>query len=413
MSEDKRRDIALMRYGAISPLIVGLSDEYKNPQEFFRAVEKKGIPHPNGEIKHYDVSTLFRWHQRYKKYGFDGLMPSNRADLGISRVLDDDIKSQIEYLVNTYPRMSSVSIYDHLQKNGLIKYQDMSVSTIRRYVKKIKTSSKQTNHKDMRRYEREHINEVWCGDSSVGPRFIDENGERCRVYIIALIDDASRFITGADIFYHDNYVNLMSVIKSAVLKYGRPKVFNFDNGKAYRNKQMELLAARIGTTLNYCEPYTPTSKSKIERWFRTMKDQWMATINTKDYESIEQLRESLHVYVQKYNQTIHKSLNNQTPQDRFFSEPEHIKRLNEREIETGFLLEIERKVSADNVIIINQKEYEVNYRYAKQKIKLRYSHDLKEVYIVEPDGALEPIKLLNKHDNAHIKREKIRLTQGD
>ena len=104
-----------------------------------------------------------------------------------------------------------------------------------------------------------------------------------RVYIIALIDDASRFITGIDVFYNDNFINLMSVMRSAIAKYGRPKVFNFDNGKSYKNKQMELLAARIGTTLSYCQPYTPTGKAKIERWFRTMKDQWMAALDMREF----------------------------------------------------------------------------------------------------------------------------------
>ena len=46
--------------------------------------------------------------------------------------------------------------------------------------------------------------------------------------MIALIDDASRFITGIDVFFNDNFVNLMSVIKSAVSKFGRPVRFNFD-----------------------------------------------------------------------------------------------------------------------------------------------------------------------------------------
>lgn len=101
---------------------------------------------------------------------------------------------------------------------------------------------------------------------------ITESGKK-KVYIIALIDDASRFITGIDIFFQDNFVNLMSVMRSAVSKYGRPKTFNFDNGSSYKNRQMELLCARIGSTLNYCQPYTPTAKAKIERWFRTMKDQ--------------------------------------------------------------------------------------------------------------------------------------------
>ena len=139
-------------------------------------------------------------------------------------------------------------------------------------------------------------NEVWCGDSSVGPRLTDSDGKKHRIYIIALIDDASRFITGIDVFYHDNFINLMSVMKSAIAKYGRPKVFNFDNGKSYKNRQMELLAARIGTTLSYCQPYTPTGKAKIERWFRTMKDQWMAALDMRDFHSLEELRGSLYAF---------------------------------------------------------------------------------------------------------------------
>ena len=272
---------------------------------------------------------------------------------------------------------------------------------------------RQTPNRDMRRYERPHINEVWCGDSSVGPRLTMPDGKKHRIYIIALIDDASRFITGIDVFYNDNFINLMSVMRSAIAKYGRPKVFSFDNGKSYKNKQMELLAARIGTTLSYCQPYTPTGKAKIERWFRTMKDQWMAALDMRDFHSLEELRGSLYAFVQQYNQSPHSSLRGLSPQDRFFSEPEQIRRLSEEDIRQNFLLEIERRVSADSVIVIDQIEYEVDYRFARQRIRLRYSPDMKEIFIVEADGTLAPIRLLNKTENALIKREKVRLCKGD
>ena len=84
-----------------------------------------------------------------------------------------------------------------------------------------------TGNQDMRRYERPHINEVWCGDSIVGPYLKTGDGKKHRINVIALIDDASRFITGIDVFFHDTFVNLMSVMKSAISKYGKPKVFNF------------------------------------------------------------------------------------------------------------------------------------------------------------------------------------------
>ena len=102
-----------------------------------------------------------------------------------------------------------------------------------------------------------------------------------------------------------------------------------------------------------------------------------------------------------------------SPQDRFFSEPEQIRRLSSDEIEKDFLLEIERRVSADCVIVIDQIEYEVDCRFARQRIRLRYSPDMKEIFIVESDGALTPIRILNKTENALIKREKVRLCKGD
>lgn len=309
--------------------------------------------------------------------------------------------------------MSAAAIFRQLHDNGSIKNGEVSESTINRYVNQLATTLKTTTNPDMRRYERPHINEVWCGDSSVGPYLTTDDGKKHKVYIIALIDDASRFIVGIDVFFNDNFVNLMSVIKSAVAKFGRPQLFNFDNGSSYKNKQMELLAARIGSVIHYDQPYTPTQKAKIERWFRTMKDQWMSALDMRDFHSLDELRGNLMAYVQKYNQSPHSSLKGMSPQDRYFSEPNLFHRLSDEQIEHDFLLEIERRVSADSVIVIDHVEYEVDYRFAKQRIKLRYSSDLNDIYIVEADGTLTPIRLLNKTENALVKRDKVHLCRGD
>ena len=413
MKQEKQQEIALMRYAMIAPLIAGLDADYPSKTAFYLEASEKGALGPDGKIHHYAPATIERWYLDYQKHGFHALIPKGRSDAGISRKLDDELKERIRYFKTNYPRMSASAIYRQLKSDGSIINGQVSESTICRFINQLQLELKQTPNRDMRRYERPHINEVWCGDSSVGPRLTDKEGKKHRVYIIALLDDASRFIVGIDVFYHDNFINLMSVIKSAVSKYGRPKVLNFDNGKSYKNKQMELLAARIGTTLSCCQPYTPTGKAKIERWFRTMKDQWMAGLDMQDFHSLDELRGNLHSYVQQYNQTPHSSLHGMSPQDRFFSEPEQIRRLSANEIDKDFLLEIERRVSADSVIVIDQIEYEVDYRFAKQRIRLRYSPDMKDIFVVESNGSLTPIRILNKTENAQIKREKVRLCKGD
>ena len=413
MKPEKQQEIALMRYGAIAPLIAGLDENYPSKTAFYTEISNKGLVGPDGRVHHYAPATIEKWYLDYQNHGFDALVPKSRADAGMSRKLDDDLQERIRYFKMNYPRMSAAAIYRQLKTDGSIINGQVSESTVCRFVNQLQNELRQTPHRDMRRYERPHINEVWCGDSSVGPRLTDKDGKKHRIYIIALIDDASRFITGIDAFYNDNFVNLMSVMKSAVSKYGRPKVLNFDNGKSYKNRQMELLAARIATTLSYCQPYTPTGKAKIERWFRTLKDQWMAGLDMQDFHSLDELRGSLHSYVQRYNQTPHSSLRGMSPQDRFFSEPEQIRRLSADDIDKDFLLEIERRVSADCVIVIDQIEYEVDYRFARQRIRLRYSPDMKDIFVVETDGTLTPIRLLNKTENALVKREKVHLCKGD
>lgn len=413
MDQEKKNAIALMRYSVIAPLITGLSDNYDSLTAFFYDASAKGVLHPDGTVKHYAPGTIEKWYRSYMDGGFDSLVPTSRADLGKPRKLDRELQEQIRYLKTNYPRMSASAIYRQLQDNGSIRHGEVSESTVNRYINLIALQDKTTAGQDMRRYERPHINEVWCGDTSVGPYLKTPDGKKHKVFIIALIDDASRFIVGIDAFFNDNFINLMSVMKSAVAKYGRPQMFNFDNGSSFKNKQMELLAARIGSVIHYDQPYTPTQKAKIERWFRTMKDQWMSSLDIRDFHSLDELRGNLLAYVRKYNQTVHSSLKGMTPRDRFFSESERIKRLPDEQIEGSFLLEIERRVSCDSVIVIEQTEYEVDCRFAKQRIKLRYSPDFKDIFIVEADGTLTPIRLLNKTENAFVKRQKIHLCGGN
>lgn len=413
MDQEKKQAIALMRYSAIAPLITGLSDDYKSLSAFFNNASVKGVIHPDGTIKHYAPGTIEKWYRNYKGGGFDALLPAGREDQGKPRKLDDGLQEQIRYLKTNYPRMSASAIHRQLRDNGSIKNGEVSESTVNRYINLIAAQMNTTTNRDMRRYERAHINEVWCGDSSVGPYLKTSDGKKHKVYIIALIDDASRFIVGIDAFFNDSFVNLMSVMKSAVAKYGRPGMFNFDNGSSFKNKQMELLAARIGSVVHYDQPYTPTQKAKIERWFRTMKEQWLSSLDIRDFHSLDELRGNLLAYVQNYNQAVHSSLKGLSPQDRFFSEPNRIRRLSDEEIDNSFLLELERRVSSDSVIVIDHVEYEVDYRFAKQRIKLRYSPDMKDIFIVEADGTLTPIRLLNKTENAYIKREKIHLCRGE
>lgn len=403
-----RNKIALFRYGIIAPLVTNGLGDFKSYNAFFHDASSKTYQDPTGKSITFSEDTLYRYYKAYQKGGFEALKPVRRVDVGVSRKIDEAVKAQIIYWHSEYPKLPATLIYQKLLDNGSITTKDVSLSTITRFLKQVKKDENYTT-KEYRRYEKEHINEVWYGDSSVGP-YLKIGKEKKKVWIIALIDDASRMIVGIDVFFNDNYVNLMSVIRSAVIKFGKPKTLKFDNGANYRSTQMEILGAHIGTSIHYAPPYTPTGKAKIERWFRSMKDQWMASLNMNDYHSLDELRDSLMEYVQKYNRSPHTSLkNNKSPQQRFYEESNLIIRLDEERIRTSFLIEIERRVSKDNVISIDTVQYEVDYKYAGKRILLRYSPDFSLIYVVDKEtGEMEEIHQLNKIANSTGHRHNVR-----
>lgn len=113
------------------------------------------------------------------------------------------------------------------------------------------------------------------------------------------------------------------------------------------------------------------------------------------------MRLSFFEYVNSYNQTVHNSLKGMTPQERFFKEPEKIRRLSAEKLDRSFLLEIERHVSNDGVISIENVLYEVDYLFAGKTVTIRYTPDMKAFFVVSGDN-LVPIRALDKHDNSEL-----------
>lgn len=390
MTEEEKNEIALKRYNMIAPLLISI-EQYPSNKEFFRMQAHK--LHQEGYTTIH-ARTIERFYYKFKKHGFEALKPKGRVDLGKPRK-GKDVIEQIIVLKRNYPRLSATGIFKMLRESGVTKDQ-ISLSTVNRVINSL---PKETSvNEPMYRYELEHINEVWCGDSSHGP-YLYKDKAKVKLYIIAFIDDASRLITGARIFEADNTLNLLSTMKIAVAKYGKPKRFNFDNGSNYKNNQVAIVAAKLGVGLHYCRPYNPEAKAKIERWFKTMKSQWLSSLRYAEFKSIEDYQKSLNEYVNTYNNSIHSSLNGLTPMERYLKEIDLIKRLDEEELNRDFLFEIDRRVSLDNVVVIEKKEYEVPAVYSNRKIKIKYLNPDEGVYLVDNDKVIQ-LKPLDKHGNA-------------
>ena len=57
--------------------------------------------------------------------------------------------------------------------------------------------------------------------------------------------------------------------------------------------------------------------------------------------------------------------------------------------------------------------YEVVYRYENQRVTPRYTPDMTYIFGSEAVGSITPVHLIDKQDDAFVKRDKVRLAGGE
>ncbi|WP_459796847.1 hypothetical protein, partial [Alkalibacterium sp. m-11] len=82
---------------------------------------------------------------------------------------------------------------------------------------------------------------------------------------------------------------------------------------------------QLGIDLIHARVRSGASKAKIERTFRTLKDDWMPAIDYKEFESLTAFNDSLTDYIRQKNIKDHRSLG-QSPWQRFREDQMHIRR---------------------------------------------------------------------------------------
>lgn len=405
MDENLRQSIALFRYSLIAPLITETFTQ-STAKEYLEEISAKEYNTPKG-TREYAPATIKEWLRLYRRFGIDALYPKIRSDKGKSRNLSNDAK---EFIISTKlnsPKRSAKSIYQELIAKGYVSYDETSLSTVQRFISKSNISSCKLEAVDRKAFEFEFPNECWQSDISVGP-YLNIGSKKHKTYIIAILDDSSRLIIHAEAFFNDNLLSLLSVFKKAVAKRGIPKKLFVDNGKVYKSNQMQFICASLGTILSFARPYSPQSKGKIERWFKTLQDQWMNVINWNDFSSLEELNSSLFRYVEEnYNSKVHSSIN-EKPIDKFIRFIDLIKFIpNKQEIDYTFLYRVTRRVKNDSTISIQNILFEVPLKYVKENINVRYDPtSMDKAYIFSADNILlDTIFPVKKIDNSKIRRE--------
>lgn len=135
-----------------------------------------------------------------------------------------------------------------------------------------KEDKKKQKQRKIRPYARHHSNSAWHVDY----KWIEHE----QIWLIAYIDDHSRFITGYGTFNEATTANALLLLDIAMKLYGKPREIISDKGSQfYANKrdnegvkgvsEFEQALQDLGIKLITGRRNHPQTNGKIERWFKT------------------------------------------------------------------------------------------------------------------------------------------------
>ena len=125
------------------------------------------------------------------------------------------------------------------------------------------------------RFEADAPNQRWTGDALHGPTV---NGRKA--ILCAFIDDHSRLLTGYRWARREDTVRLEAALRNGLASRGIPDSVYLDNGAAMIDKQLARACAVLGVRLVHSRPGQPAGRGKIERFFRTVREQFLVEIGS-------------------------------------------------------------------------------------------------------------------------------------
>lgn len=410
--DDKYREaVALFRYGLIAEFTqVSRRGLYEKLRE--KAAHDYEIP---GSLRRrVAVETLRGWLRDYRRGGFDALLPKPRCDNGLTRALPREVADLLLETKDQNRELSVPLLIGEVRKTGKVPEElVLAPATVHRLLAQHglnKRAPGETSSKDRRHFAYEKAGELWMSDVMHGPSVPIGDKKKKRAYLIALIDDATRVVPYAAFAFSENTAAFLPVFEQAILRRGIPKRLYVDNGAAYRSHHLAIVCAKLGVTLIHARPYQPQGKGKQERYFRTVRMQFLAALSASALTSLESLNRAFWAWVEgEYHQAPHRGLDGECPADRWAQKSDEV-RLANGELGDLFLFEQKRKVQKDRTVSLDGVLYEVDAALVGETVLLRYdpSRKAKTVQVWHRGERVQVAKPVDAYGNCFVRRDRHR-----
>ena len=374
--DEKKQRIATFRYGVISDFVGGASLDYGDKERFLREKSERVWEIPYSNRTGIGRATILAWIRRYRAAGcrIEGLYPTRRSDRGAFRSLDANVRMAIRQALAEEPTLTVPTLLRRLkQKQHIPSETVINKATVYRFIEKEGLREKDVSPEDRRKFEAAAPNDLWQSDVLHGPRAL-VNGVRKKTYLIAIIDDHSRMIVHAAFYSAESLDNFADALRQAVTRWGLPQKLYTDNGGCFRAHHLEFVTAALGISLRHARPYKPQGKGKIERWNRTVRQEFLPDILVKSTPmQLSALNQALAEWVDGYNERVHSSTE-QAPIVRFRKGIACVRPAPPDLL--AYFREVERRlVRQDRTVVLDGRLFEVPTALIGKRVELRFHRD--------------------------------------
>jgi len=393
MPDDVRDEqIAAARYALIAPIVSRQTPlEPGELKRWLRETADRRYELPGSRKQTVSERTLERYLEAYRRGGWDALKPKSRSTEGRTK-LDPSLLQQAITLRRERPARSVEQIIFLLVESGAASPGQIAESTLARHLRRsgasreemMETSSSST----FRRFEAGDILELLQADFKHFVYLTDpkQPKKKRKTILLAILDDYSRYVVHAQIYWDEQLPRLEDSLKKAILRHGIPETFYCDNGSAFSAHHLARICGRLGIRLSHSKPYRPQGRGKVERLFQfvdsSFRPELQALIDRGEVTTLEEVNAALRSWLDGYYHAREHGSTKQSPQVRFDASQKPRKRKSLLELNELFLWEEQRTVDKTGCIQLAGHTYEVDSLLARKRISLRYDpFDLTELQV--------------------------------
>ena len=380
---ERARRVALFRYEliqeVIDPTLIA-----RQRGALVRALAERAHPGPFGEPVQVTRHTIDRWVRSWRVGGFEALVPQPAK---VTARTPAEVLS-LAALKRENPARTAAQITRILRaQSGWAPNE----RTLQRHFERLElglvvdeAGQEQrlgASPAAFGRFEADRPNELWVGDALHGPQVAGH-----KTYLFAFLDDRSRAVMAARFGFSEDTVRLAAALRPALASRGVPESIYVDNGSAFVDSWLLRGCASLGIKLVHSTPGRPQGRGKIERFFRTVREQFLVELTPERAAEIADLAELNRLFTAWVETTYHPRTHSETgvaPMARWLDGlPSPLPRPTPTQLREAFLWSEHRTVSKTATVSLHGNTYQVDELLVGRKVELVFDpFDLTELAV--------------------------------